>query len=97
MLFARLSYPTIPDDLDLKDDIILKNLDEKCVRSLNGILFNFYFNLAQNYSFLFNIKGCRVTDEILTLVPNVESFRLTLRTIKLWAKSKLVPFPNKTL
>lgn len=67
MLFARLSYPTIPDDLDLKDDSILKNLDQKCVRSLNG---------------------CRVTDEILTLVPNVETFRLTLRTIKLWAKKK---------
>lgn len=66
MLFARLSYSTIPDDLDLKDDSILKNLDEKCVRSLNG---------------------CRVTDEILNLVPNVETFRLTLRTIKLWAKS----------
>ena len=67
MLFARLSFPTIPDELDLKDDSILKNLDPKCVRSLNG---------------------CRVTDEILTLVPNVETFRLTLRTIKLWAKSK---------
>ena len=36
MLFARLSYPTIPDDLDLKDNSILRNLDEKCVRSLNG-------------------------------------------------------------
>jgi poly(A) polymerase len=66
MLFARLSNSTIPDDLDLKDDSILKNLDTKCVRSLNG---------------------CRVTDEILNLVPNVETFRLTLRTIKLWAKS----------
>jgi poly(A) polymerase len=65
MLFARLSYSTIPDDLDLRDDCILKNLDQKCVRSLNG---------------------CRVTDEILNLVPNVETFRLTLRTIKLWAK-----------
>lgn len=65
MLFARLSFSTIPDDLDLRDDSILKNLDQKCVRSLNG---------------------CRVTDEILNLVPNVETFRLTLRTIKLWAK-----------
>ena len=37
MLFARLSNSTIPDDLDLKDDSILKNLDQKCVRSLNGI------------------------------------------------------------
>jgi poly(A) polymerase len=36
MLFARLHYSTIPDDLDLKDDSILKNLDQKCVRSLNG-------------------------------------------------------------
>jgi poly(A) polymerase len=68
MLFARLSNSTIADDLDLKDDSILRNLDQKCVRSLNG---------------------CRVTDEILNLVPNVETFRLTLRTIKLWAKSNL--------
>jgi poly(A) polymerase len=68
MLFARLSNSTIADDLDLKDDTILRDLDEKCVRSLNG---------------------CRVTDEILNLVPNVETFRLTLRTIKLWAKSNL--------
>jgi len=37
MLFARLSFTTIPEDLDLKDNSILKNLDEKCVRSLNGI------------------------------------------------------------
>lgn len=36
MLFARLSFSTIPEDLDLKDDSILRNLDEKCVRSLNG-------------------------------------------------------------
>lgn len=44
MLFARLSNSTIPDDLDLKDDSILKNLDQKCVRSLNGI-FYFYFKI----------------------------------------------------
>ena len=42
MLFARLSFSTIPEDLDLRDDSILKNLDQKCVRSLNGQL-NFFF------------------------------------------------------
>ncbi|KAL1124811.1 hypothetical protein AAG570_001432 [Ranatra chinensis] len=67
MLFARLALKEIPDSMDLKDDMLLKNLDPKCVRSLNG---------------------CRVTDEILRLVPDVENFRLTLRTIKLWAKRR---------
>ncbi|XP_064599647.1 poly(A) polymerase beta-like isoform X2 [Liolophura sinensis] len=67
MLFARLALPMIPEDLDLRDETLLKNLDEKCVRSLNG---------------------CRVTDEILHLVPNVENFRMALRAIKLWAKKK---------
>lgn len=67
LLFARLALKEIPDNFDLRDDILLKNLDQKCVRSLNG---------------------CRVTDEILRLVPNIENFRLALRTIKLWAKSK---------
>ncbi|KAL1518214.1 hypothetical protein ABEB36_001872 [Hypothenemus hampei] len=65
MLFARLLQKEIPDSMDLRDDNLLKNLDQKCVRSLNG---------------------CRVTDEILRLVPNVDTFRLTLRAIKLWAK-----------
>lgn len=65
LLFARLALKEIPDDFDLSDDMLLKNLDQKCVRSLNG---------------------CRVTDEILRLVPNTETFRLALRAIKLWAK-----------
>ncbi|CAH1993953.1 unnamed protein product [Acanthoscelides obtectus] len=65
MLFARLLLKEIPDSMDLQDDLLLKNLDQKCVRSLNG---------------------CRVTDEILRLVPNIDNFRLALRTIKLWAK-----------
>jgi len=38
----------------------------------------------------FFYKGSRVTDEILRLVPHVENFRLTLRCIKLWAKSRAI-------
>ncbi|XP_053686160.1 poly(A) polymerase type 3-like [Sabethes cyaneus] len=66
LLFARLSLQQIPDNLDLRDNMHLKNLDPKSVRSLNG---------------------CRVTDEILRLVPNIDNFRLALRAIKLWAKN----------
>ncbi|KAJ8248033.1 hypothetical protein GJAV_G00237450 [Gymnothorax javanicus] len=67
LLFARLALPSIPDNLDLRGDSHLRNLDIRCIRSLNG---------------------CRVTDEILYLVPNKENFRLTLRAIKLWAKRR---------
>lgn len=34
---ARLALSSIPDDLELKDDNLLRNLDERCVRSLNGV------------------------------------------------------------
>ena len=33
---ARLALSSIPDDLTLQDDNLLRNLDERCVRSLNG-------------------------------------------------------------
>jgi len=65
LLFARLNLKEVDDNQDLSDPMILKNLDVKCVKSLNG---------------------CRVTDDILRQVPNVSNFRLTLRSIKLWAK-----------
>ncbi|NXK03076.1 PAPOG polymerase, partial [Herpetotheres cachinnans] len=67
LVFARLSMQTVSDNLDLRDDSCLRNLDIRCIRSLNG---------------------CRVTDEILHLVPNKDNFRLTLRAIKLWAKRR---------
>ncbi|KAL5463445.1 hypothetical protein EMCRGX_G032340 [Ephydatia muelleri] len=67
LLFARLAQPFVSSKPDLLDVSLLKNLDPKCVRSLNG---------------------CRVTDAILSLVPNQESFRYALRAIKLWAKNR---------
>nr|XP_039259079.1 poly(A) polymerase beta-like [Styela clava]XP_039259080.1 poly(A) polymerase beta-like [Styela clava] len=67
ILFARLALQIIPEKHDLRDDDLLKNLDIRCIRSLNG---------------------CRVTDEILHLVPHVDNFRDTLRAIKLWAKRR---------
>ena len=67
ILFARLALKDIPPTQELREGSLLKNLDEKSVRSLNG---------------------SRVTDDILLLVPNHESFRLALRAVKLWAKRR---------
>jgi poly(A) polymerase len=55
----------VPPDLNLMDDSVLKGIDERGARSLNG---------------------SRVTDSILDLVPNVDTFRDSLRAIKVWAK-----------
>lgn len=67
--FARLELNVIPDTLDLSDDGLLRGLDERCVRSVNG---------------------SRVTDDILRLVPNIPSFRIALRCVKLWAQRRAV-------
>jgi poly(A) polymerase len=37
-----------------------------------------------------SINGTRVTDEILTLVPQQKAFRHALRAVKLWAQRKLL-------
>ncbi|WKY13861.1 hypothetical protein Q1695_004589 [Nippostrongylus brasiliensis] len=36
ILFARLALKEVPDDQTLNDDMLLKNLDDKSIRSLNG-------------------------------------------------------------
>ncbi|XP_021902846.1 nuclear poly(A) polymerase 4-like isoform X2 [Carica papaya] len=35
-----------------------------------------------------SLNGCRVADQILKLVPNVEHFRMTLRCLKFWARRR---------
>jgi poly(A) polymerase len=67
LLYARLNVTTVPDDLCLNADAVLRNLDEESVRSLNG---------------------CRVTDALLALVPDVAAFRIVLRALKRWASAR---------
>eukprot|EP01117_Protostelium_nocturnum_P009220 TRINITY_DN3300_c0_g1_i2.p1 TRINITY_DN3300_c0_g1~~TRINITY_DN3300_c0_g1_i2.p1 ORF type:complete len:633 (+),score=239.40 TRINITY_DN3300_c0_g1_i2:169-1899(+) len=37
---------------------------------------------------ILSLNGCRVTDQVLKLVPNINNFRICLRFIKLWAKKR---------
>jgi poly(A) polymerase len=37
LVFARMALKEIPNDIDLKNNDLLKNLDPKCIRSLNGV------------------------------------------------------------
>ena len=69
LIFARLALPSVPLSLNLKDASILRGLEERDLRSLNGT---------------------RVTDEILDLVPQKQTFRTALRGIKLWAQRRAI-------
>ena len=42
-MFARLALPEINDDIDLSDENLLKNLDIRCIRGLNGMLTRCFF------------------------------------------------------
>lgn len=85
LIFAQLMISQVNDDLDLRDNTLLKGLDDASLRSVNGEAMSL---LLVNDSCLTAAvpPGSRVTDEILHLVPDVLVFRDALRAIKLWAK-----------
>ncbi|XP_023331331.1 poly(A) polymerase alpha isoform X2 [Eurytemora carolleeae] len=63
--FASLTEPVPEKESALLNEVFTENLDDRCLRSLNGY---------------------RATCELLTLVPDVRVFQLSLRAIKLWGK-----------
>ncbi|KAB0403348.1 hypothetical protein E2I00_015865, partial [Balaenoptera physalus] len=65
ILFARLALQTIPEDLDLRDDSLLKNLDIRCIRSLNG--HNIYSNIL---GFLGGVSWAMLVARTCQLYPN---------------------------
>lgn len=71
LLFARLQKPLpkgeFKEEEMAKEDELLKNMDDKSVRCMNGY---------------------RVADQILSLVPNRETFKQTLKFIKCWARRR---------
>jgi poly(A) polymerase Pap1 len=46
LVFASLAVNKVPDDIDLRDNSLLKNLDEPCIRSLNGIFASIFIYVA---------------------------------------------------
>ena len=56
-LMARLALSSIPDDLSLKDDNLLRNLDERCIRSMNGGL-SFDIHPYRRY-----LQDCRISGD----------------------------------
>ncbi|KAI8085123.1 polymerase [Halteromyces radiatus] len=69
LICTILPLSTIPEDLNVNNPFLLKHMDQRCIRSLNGT---------------------RVADELLSLVPDVDTFRLSLRCIKLWATKRAI-------
>jgi poly(A) polymerase Pap1 len=78
----KMKYCGIQIDL-LFAKLSLYSIDD----SLNSLQDDSILKNCDKESIL-SLNGCRVTDQILSLVPNVEHFRLTLRAIKLWAKKR---------
>ena len=57
-MFARLALSEVRDDVDLSDENLLKNLDIRCIRGLNGMSPVVFFtrkacSKKPLYSFLF--------------------------------------------
>ncbi|CAG8975919.1 hypothetical protein HYALB_00007047 [Hymenoscyphus albidus] len=69
LIFCSVQLKQVPKDLSLLGMDMLRGLNEKEIRCLNGT---------------------RVTDEILTLVPQPAVFRTALRAIKLWAQRRAI-------
>lgn len=77
----KFVFDGIPIDLlfaRLAHSIIPEDLDLLDVNTLKNI----------DEKSVLSLNGCRVTDQILKLVPNISTFRMTLRCIKFWAKRR---------
>ncbi|RPD66882.1 polymerase [Lentinus tigrinus ALCF2SS1-7] len=76
LLFAQLNLSTIPDDLDLSDDNLLRNLDERCVRSLNGSrVINEILRLVPNVSVFRDALRCiKLWAQRRAIYSNVNGF-----------------------
>ncbi|KAH7105625.1 polymerase [Auriculariales sp. MPI-PUGE-AT-0066] len=76
MVLARVALAVVNDDLDLRDDNILKNLDERCVRSLGGSrMTDQILNLVPNQSvFRDSLRCIKFWAQQRAIYSNVNGF-----------------------
>ncbi|KAK5578775.1 hypothetical protein RB653_008448 [Dictyostelium firmibasis] len=75
----KMVFSGIPIDL-IYAKLALTAIPEE----LNDLIDESFLKNIDEKSIL-SLNGCRVTDQILKLVPNIPNFRMALRCIKLWA------------
>ncbi|KAF1744860.1 hypothetical protein MXB_4555, partial [Myxobolus squamalis] len=73
LLFCRIIRYKIDDEISFADVRILKEMEVRDIRSINGNTINFY-------------QGFRLADEILSVIPSHSNFKVLLHCIKYWAK-----------
>ncbi|XP_029281721.1 poly(A) polymerase type 3-like [Cottoperca gobio] len=78
---VKLSY----DGLEI--DLVFALLPRKSIPENIDLLKNEWLRTMDVHC-VRSLNGYRVTEEILRLVPNIHTFTLALRTIKLWAKQR---------
>uniref|UniRef100_A0A8C0ZCL8 polynucleotide adenylyltransferase n=1 Tax=Cyanistes caeruleus TaxID=156563 RepID=A0A8C0ZCL8_CYACU len=81
LVFAKLSLPTVSDDLDLRDDSCLKSLDIRCIRSLNGR--GVYSNIM---GFLGGVSWAMLVARICQLYPNALASTLVNKFFLIFSK-----------
>ncbi|KTG03057.1 hypothetical protein cypCar_00038459 [Cyprinus carpio] len=89
ILFARLALQAIPENLDLRDDGLLKNLDIRCIRSLNG--HNIYSNIL---GFLGGVSWAMLVARTCQLYPNAVASTLVHKFFLVFSKWE---WPNPVL
>ena len=62
-LMARLALSSIPDDLTLEDNNLLRNLDDRCIRSLGGIPI---ITVLLSHSYAIQVRGLPMRSCVLS-------------------------------